>query len=263
LSKQTFAHNKKLGQHFLHQTAIIHNMMQAILPQKEDNFLEIGPGMGALTNPLLEKGCKLLLIEKDERLIPHWQSVKANHPEQLNLLFKDVLTVDFSQHLPANQSCRLIGNLPYNISTPILFHCLQHINCFKDLHLMLQKEVAERILAKHGNKTYGRLTVMIQAYFEVKKVLFVSKSAFKPPPKVDSMVISLKPIHDHQQGISHPDRMAELLRKAFSKRRKMLSAIFKDDPDFIKACEQHDISLRLRPEQIAVAQWISLAESSC
>ena len=177
---------KHLGQNFLHERGVVDRIVLAIDPRPGDRIVEIGPGQGALTLPLLDRHGALTAIEFDRDLLQPLAAAASTHGE-LTLVAADVLGVDFTQLAEGGQ-IRLVGNLPYNLSSPILFHALDHAAAVRDMHFMLQKEVVERMAAAPGNKVYGRLSVMLQAYCTVTPLFTVAPGAFRPAPKVDSAV---------------------------------------------------------------------------
>ena len=211
---------KHLGQNFLHERGVIDKIVLAIDPQPGDRIVEVGPGQGALTFPLLDRHGALTAIEFDRDLLVPLAAAAQAHGE-LTLLNADVLDVDFSA-LAAGARIRLVGNLPYNLSSPILFHALDHAAAIHDMHFMLQKEVVERMAAAPGSKVYGRLSVMLQAYCAVTPLFKVPPGAFRPAPKVDSAVVRLLPRQPSEIGIDDPARFAQVVRAAFGQRRKTL-----------------------------------------
>ena len=212
---------KRFGQHFLHDPGILRRIVEAIAPTAQDTIIEIGPGEGALTLPLLRAAGRLTAIELDRDLIEPLRE-RARDIGELTVISADVLTVDFTA-LAAGAQLRLVGNLPYNISTPILFHCLQHAAVIRDMHFMLQKEVVERMAAAAGSKIYGRLSVMLQLRCSVEPLLRVPPGAFRPPPKVDSAVVRLVPLPAAQRPDVDPGLLDRIVRAAFGQRRKTLS----------------------------------------
>src|SRR3954463_5884638 len=182
---------KRFGQHFLHDQGILRKIVLAIAPERGDNIVEIGPGEGALTLPLLRELGRLTAIELDRDLVPRLRAAAAGIGD-IEIINADVLTVDLSA-LAERGPLRIVGNLPYNISSPILFHCIDHIDAIRDMHFMLQKEVVERMAAAPGSKVYGRLSVMLQLACRVDPLLSVPAGAFRPPPKVESAVVRLTP----------------------------------------------------------------------
>ena len=213
---------KRLGQHFLHDPAVIAKLVTAIDPAADDRMVEIGGGRGALTRPLLEKVERLHVIELDTRLAEKLKRTVARS-ERLILHRVDALKFDFSSLAAGPGTLRVVGNLPYNISTPLLFHLLDHRTAIRDMHLMLQREVAERLASAPGNKTYGRLTVMLAPWMEVRTRFHVGPGAFAPPPRVRSTVVRLAPRREPLFEMRDPRRYASLVARAFSMRRKTMA----------------------------------------
>lgn len=247
---------KSLGQHFLHERGVIEKMLLAISPKPGDRFVEIGPGQGALTFPLLDRHGALTAIEFDRDLLEPLTAAAKAHGA-LTLIHSDVMNVDFTA-LAAGEPFRLVGNLPYNLSSPILFHALDHAASIRDMHFMLQKEVVDRMAAAPGSKVYGRLSVMLQAYCTVTSLFKVPPGAFRPPPKVDSAVVRLVPRPPEQVGIDDPRRFADVVRAAFGQRRKTLRNALGGvcDADRIVAA---GIDPQTRAEQLDVADFVRLA----
>jgi len=247
---------KSLGQHFLHDRGVIEKIVLAVDPKPGQTLVEIGPGQGAITFPLLRRHGALTVIEFDRDLITPLMET-AEGMGELTVIHKDVLKVDFGK-LAGDGRIRLVGNLPYNISTPILFHVLEHAEAIVDMHFMLQKEVVDRMAAEPGSKTYGRLSVMLQALCRVQPLFDVPPGAFRPPPKVDSAVVRLLPKPPAQVGIDAPALFAAVVRDAFGQRRKTLRNALQ------QLCTADDIraaGLRAedRAEQIAVSGFVALA----
>jgi 16S rRNA (adenine1518-N6/adenine1519-N6)-dimethyltransferase len=250
------APKKNLGQHFLIDQHIIEQIVHALHIQPDDRLVEIGPGQGAITFPLLKQHGKLTVIEFDRDLIAPLHEA-AHALGELTVIHKDVLKVDFDK-LAAGTNIRLIGNLPYNISTPILFHVLEHCTQVQDMHFMLQKEVVERMAASHGSKVYGRLSVMLQAICEVIPLFNVPPDSFNPPPKVDSAVVRLVPKQPSAIGLRDSARFEAVVRDAFSQRRKTLrNALSKQCTE----TQLHAVGIKseLRAEQLPVSKFIELA----
>jgi 16S rRNA (adenine1518-N6/adenine1519-N6)-dimethyltransferase len=247
---------KHLGQNFLHERGVVDKIVLAIDPQPGDRIVEIGPGHGALTLPLLDRHGALTAIEFDRDLLEPLAAAASTRGE-LTLVAADVLRVDFTQ-LAAGGQIRLVGNLPYNLSSPILFHALDHATVVRDMHFMLQKEVVERMAAAPGNKVYGRLTVMLQAYCTVTPLFTVAPGAFRPAPKVDSAVVRLVPRPADTVGIDDPRRFAQVVRAAFGQRRKTLRNAL---DGVLDSSAMHVVGVRpeLRAEQLAVADFIRLS----
>ena len=247
---------KQLGQHFLADKYYVEKIVMAVDPKDGDRLVEIGPGQGAITFPLLRRHPRLTVIEFDRDLIVPLTEAAAPLGE-LTIVHSDVLRVDFTE-LAAGDKIRLVGNLPYNISSPILFHALDHAAAISDMTFMLQKEVVDRMAAGPGSKVYGRLSVMLQAFCEVKALFVVPPGAFRPPPKVDSAVVRLIPRDPATVGINDRKRFADVVRAAFGQRRKTLRNALNgviDQAQFEAAGVRSDA----RAEQLEVADFIRLA----
>jgi len=237
---------KRFGQHFLHERHVLAKIVDALAPAKDDFIVEIGPGEGALTAPLLEKVAKLEAIELDRDLA---SDLAAKFPPfRLTVHCADALEFDFAR-FPGGM--RLVGNLPYNVSTPLLFHLARYAPQVRDMHFMLQLEVVERMVAAPSTPAYGRLSVSLQARFQMKKLFNVSRGAFRPPPKVESAVVRMEPLA-WQLPIDE-----DLLRKAFSARRKTLRNAL-PGVDF----EAAGIDPKLRPENLSPEDYARLSMSS-
>ncbi len=248
---------KRFGQHFLHDNNVIQRIVDAIAPQVTDKIVEIGPGQGALTLPLLRKAKRLIAIELDRDLIEPLQ-VRSGGFGDIEIICADVLNVDFTD-LAATQKLRLAGNLPYNISTPILFHCLEHSHAIRDMHFMLQKEVVDRMAAEPGGKIYGRLSVMLQLRCRVEPLFPVYPESFHPPPKVDSAVVRLIPLGEAEMPDTNFKIVEDIVRNAFSQRRKTLSNALRG---MVTAAQLDKIGIdsRARAEQIAPLKYAALAK---
>jgi len=253
---QAYRHKKQLGQHFLHERGVVERIIAALDPKPGERIVEIGPGGGALTLPLLRRHGELTAIEFDRDLLQPLREAAAGIGH-LDLIESDVLEVDFSR-LAAAGPLRLVGNLPYNISSPILFHVLDYAEHVRDMHFMLQKEVVDRMAAGPGSKVYGRLSVMLQASCEVTSLFKVAPGAFTPPPKVDSAVVRLVPRPREQVGIVDPPLFARLVRDAFGQRRKTLRNAVSTLTD-AAGIEAAGINPGHRAEQLAVADFVRLA----
>ena len=207
---------KRFGQHFLIDGAVVSAIVAAIDPRPGQALIEIGPGLGAMTDPLVECSGRLTVIELDRDL-----ALRLRRRPELTVIEADVLKVDFCALAQAQgQKLRVVGNLPYNISTPILFHLLAAVEHVLDQHFMLQREVVQRMAAAPGNKDYGRLSVMLQWRYRIEAVLDVPPQAFDPPPRVDSAVVRMLPLPPRQDVDA--GLLGELVRVAFSQRRKLL-----------------------------------------
>ncbi len=250
---------KQLGQHFLADAHYVEKIVLAVNPKDGERLVEIGPGQGAITFPLLRRHPQLTVIEFDRDLIAPLTAAAAPLGE-LTIVHRDVLQVDFTE-LAAGSQIRLVGNLPYNISSPILFHALEHAAAISDMTFMLQKEVVDRMAAAPGSKVYGRLSVMLQAWCEVTSLFVVPPGAFRPPPKVDSAVARLVPRDPATVGIVDPKHFAELVKAAFGQRRKTLRNALNgivDEAGFAAAGVRSD----LRAEQLDVADFIALSNAT-
>ena len=250
---------KSLGQHFLHERGVVEKIILAVDPRPGDRLVEIGPGQGAMTFPLLDRHGSLTAIEFDRDLLAPLAEHARAHGE-LTLVHANVLDVDFTA-LAGGTPIRLVGNLPYNLSSPILFHALEHAPAVRDMHFMLQKEVVDRMAAAPGSKVYGRLSVMLQAWCQVTALFNVGPGAFRPPPKVDSAVVRLVPRAPESVGIADPARFAAIVRDAFGQRRKTLrNAVSRlVDEGTIRAA---GIDPQARAEQLDVADFVRLANLS-
>lgn len=248
---------KRLGQHFLRDEGIITQLLAAIDPKPQQKILEIGPGLGALTLPVLERCHELYAVELDHRVLQPL-SEKAAAVGILHLIERDILNIHFAEVAPS--PIRIIGNLPYNLSSPILFHCVAQRSDIVDMHFMLQKEVVDRITAPVDTPAYGRLSVMIQLYCQVEALFDVPPEAFAPPPKVNSAVVRLIPQTRLTWNIESIAHFECVVRSAFSQRRKMLrkslAAYF--EPKELMAL---DVDPTARAETIDGASFARLANA--
>ena len=241
---------KRFGQHFLADPQVLDAIVDAVDPQPGQALVEIGPGLGALTWPLLQRCRALTVVELDRDL-----AARLRAHDGLAVIEADALTVDFSALARAKgQPLRLVGNLPYNISTPILFHLLGAAAQVLDQHFMLQKEVARRMAAAPGGKDYGRLSVMLQWRYRIEELLVVPPEAFDPPPKVESAVVRMRPL---PAVAAQPDLLAELVTVAFSQRRKLLRHTLGRWLDARGFSGSFD--LQRRAEEVPVAEFVALA----
>ncbi len=234
-------------------------MIDAINPQIDDRLVEIGPGRGALTLPLLQRCDHLTAIELDHDLIPVLQQ-QADAVGELHLINRDVLKMDLSS-LSLPSPLRIVGNLPYNISTPLMFHLLEYRKLISDMHFMVQKEVAERIAAKPGNKNYGRLSVMLQYHCRCDALFNVPPGCFSPPPKVDSAVIRLTPHTENPFGDTDLSILQQVLLSAFGQRRKTLGNSLRKLIDKTTLLSL-GLNPKLRAENLSVADFVSIANTS-
>jgi len=237
---------KRFGQNFLVDSSVIDKIVRVVAPLRTDNLLEIGPGKGAMTVQLLEHLDKLHVIEIDRDLI---KLLNSFGKDNLVVHQGDILKFDITG-LP--KPLRIVGNLPYNISSPILFNLLDSKSHIEDMTFMLQREVVERIVAKSGNKTYGRLSVMIQAFFEVEMIFTVPPESFEPAPKIDSAIIYLKPLQDCL--VDDLETFEKIVKASFSQRRKTLRNCLKS---FISQ-DKTSIDLSQRAEMLRVSEFIQL-----
>ena len=212
---------KRFGQHFLHDRHYIERIVNAFHPMADQHIVEIGPGLGVLTRELMARATHLHAVELDRDLTARLQQ-ELGPTGQLTLHQADALNFDFCQLVPAGEKLRIIGNLPYNISTPILFHLLDQVGCIGDMLFMLQKEVVDRMCAPPGGRDYGRLSVMLQVRCQVESLFDVPPGAFTPPPKVDSAVVRLTPHAQPPVALRDPQRFAAVVKAAFAQRRKVL-----------------------------------------
>lgn len=233
MSKTHLGHTarKRFGQNFLHDDYVIGKIVAAIAPKNEQNLVEIGPGLGALTDPVCEEVDRLTVIELDRDLAKRLRQHPFNG-EKLNVIEQDAMTMDFSalaKEMPdSDRKLRVFGNLPYNISTPLMFHLFDHAPSIEDMHFMLQKEVVNRLAAGPGSKSYGRLSVMAQYYCHVIPVLNVPPGAFNPPPKVDSAVVKLVPHSVPPVQVESLSTLERVCAQAFNQRRKTIRNSLKD-----------------------------------
>jgi 16S rRNA (adenine1518-N6/adenine1519-N6)-dimethyltransferase len=247
---------KRFGQNFLHDPGVIARIVSSIHPKEGELLVEIGPGQGAITQELLRSVGSMHAVELDRDLLEPLAQLCGPLGE-LTIHSADALKFDFSS-LSDGRKLRVVGNLPYNISTPILFHLLEQKSSIADMHFMLQKEVVERMAADPGSKTYGRLSVMLQAWCEVTHLFDIGPGAFNPPPKVDSAFVRLVPYEEPPHSISDPLLFARLVTAAFSQRRKTLRNNMKGllNEEQIEAC---GISPSVRSETLTVEQFLTLA----
>lgn len=250
---------KRFGQHFLHDQNIIESILRLLDPSPGEHIVEIGPGQGALTYPLLQRCEKLIAIELDRDLVPILKK-KAADLGELEVINADVLEFDLAS-LPGNKIYRLVGNLPYNISTPLMFHLLESVAQIKDMHFMVQKEVALRIVARPGDNNYGRLSVMLQYQCNSQYLLDVAPGCFKPPPRVDSAVIRLIPLDKPEHDVGDYQNFSKIVQTAFGQRRKTISNSLKSllDRDTIINC---GIDPRMRAENLALSDYAKLSRDS-
>lgn len=255
------APRKSLGQHFLHQRSVIDHIIDAFNPKLDETVVEIGPGTGALTFLLAPRVSILHVIELDQRMVSLLRGQAARHP-QLVIHQADALRFDFCRLAAGYEKrIRVIGNLPYNISTPLIFWLLTHSHCMEDLCVMLQREVARRLRASPGGKDYGRLSVMVQQQCAAQSLMTVAPGAFSPPPKVESEVLMLRPYRDTPYPVSNYGKFSELVRTAFQQRRKTLKNALRQ---LMSEGQIRDAGIDpgLRAEQLTVADYARLTTAA-
>ncbi|GAB1233167.1 16S rRNA (adenine(1518)-N(6)/adenine(1519)-N(6)) -dimethyltransferase RsmA [Ferrigenium sp. UT4] len=244
---------KRFGQNFLVDQAIIADIVRAIRPEANDNMVEIGPGLGALTRPLLQHLHLLHVVEIDRDIIAR---LKTDYPQEKIVIHEgDALQFDFAA---LDQPLRIVGNLPYNISSPLLFHFAQYAARITDMHFMLQNEVVERMVAEPSTPAYGRLSVMLQYRFYMEKLLDVPPQSFRPAPKVDSAIVRMIPLPKAEIEVSNEMLFARIVAEAFGQRRKTLRNTLKArlvDADF----DRLGIDAQLRAENLGVAEFTRIA----
>jgi 16S rRNA (adenine1518-N6/adenine1519-N6)-dimethyltransferase len=247
---------KRFGQHFLIDPGVIAAIIEAIRPCSDDTVVEIGPGQGALTQSLARMAGKLHAIELDRDLAARMRRDFADN-NNVEVHEADALAFDFGS---LGQSLRVVGNLPYNISTPLMFHLLQYREQIIDMHFMLQKEVVDRMAAEPGSKTYGRLSIMLGCHFDVEALFDVDRNAFDPPPDVTSAVARLVPLPAGTYEIDNEERFAKLVVQAFSQRRKTIRNSLRNVVDE-ETFEFVGIDAGLRPEAISIADYVRLSNT--
>ncbi|MDD1621858.1 MAG: 16S rRNA (adenine(1518)-N(6)/adenine(1519)-N(6))-dimethyltransferase RsmA [Methylococcaceae bacterium] len=251
---------KRFGQNFLHDHSIIYNILAQAHPITGQHWVEIGPGLGALTKPLLQAGVKLDVVELDRDLVALLQKQFAGQAN-LTIHSADALKFDFAGLVNTNEQLRVIGNLPYNISTPLMFHLLENAGCIEDMHFMLQKEVVDRICAEPGSKKYGRLSVMMQYFCETEWLFDVPPESFDPVPQVTSAIVKLTPHAQPPVAIKDLVSFNQLVTQAFSQRRKTIRNSLKKLVD-----EQQMLALaidpNLRAESLSLEQFALLNQHS-
>ena len=249
---------KRFGQNFLHDPGVIERIVRAINPKPEDTLVEIGPGLGAITEEVLAVNPRLQVVELDRDLIPVLRTKFFNYPE-FRIHEADALTFDFGQLAEPGQRLRIIGNLPYNISTPLIFHLLAHAGTVQDMHFMLQKEVVQRLAAVSGDNNYGRLGIMAQYFCKVQPLFEVGPGAFRPAPKVDSAIVRLVP----HETLPHPTKdlatLQSVVRTAFNARRKTLRKAL-GSLITVEQLQSLGINDGLRPENLSLADYVAIAD---
>lgn len=246
---------KRFGQNFLVDPTTIQSLISAIAPKKSDDILEIGPGLGALTSPLLKRVDRLEVVELDRNLINHLTQLETSDKELIIHQY-DALKFDFSStEIPR----RIVGNLPYNISTPLIFHLLDHLDCVVDMHFMLQKEVVERICAQSGNRNFGRLAAMVQSKCTALRLIEVPPEKFSPAPKVTSAFLRLTPRDSRLVPAELETTFKEVVKDSFSQPRKTITNNLKDNFSQ-KMIEAADVDPSIRPQQLRLDDLLRLAK---
>lgn len=248
---------KRFGQNFLQDHNVIYNILSNIQANSGEHWIEIGPGLGAITEPLLNKNITLDVVELDRDLVGYLKD-KFKDQENFNIHSADALNFDFAALAKDNEKLRIIGNLPYNISTPLLFHLLDNAYCIEDMHFMLQKEVVDRMCAEPGSKRYGRLSVMIQYFCEAELVFDVPPESFDPIPKVMSSIVKLTPYEKPPVEIEDIKKLNKVVTTAFSQRRKTIRNSLKKLITEEQIIEL-DINPTLRAESISLAEFARLS----
>ena len=251
---------RRFGQHFLHDHAVVRRIVDAIAPRPGELIVEIGPGRGALTFPLLASGCELHVVEIDRDLAAALRERTPRHPN-LAVHEADALELDLTRVAPPPRRIRVAGNLPYNISTPLVFRLLAALPRITDMHLMLQREVVDRMVSPPGARAYGRLSVMVQLDCEVERILRVGAGAFSPAPRVESAVVRLRPRRRRTLDATTRSRFAAIVRSCFSARRKTLRNALRGlggEPVITAA----GLDPRARPETLTIDEFADLARAS-
>jgi 16S rRNA (adenine1518-N6/adenine1519-N6)-dimethyltransferase len=248
---------KRFGQNFLHDPGVIERIVRAINPKPEDSIVEIGPGLGAITEEILAINPRLQVVELDRDLIPVLRTKFFNYPE-FRIHEADALSFDFSQ-LVSDRPLRIVGNLPYNISTPLIFHLLSQSGVVQDMHFMLQKEVVQRLAAVPGDNNYGRLGIMAQYFCKVQPLFEVGPGAFRPAPKVDSAIVRLVPHKELLYPAKDLKTLQAVVRTAFNARRKTLRKALAAMVT-VEQLQSLGINDGLRPENLGLADYVRIAD---
>lgn len=252
MNKPQHKARKRFGQNFLIDESIIFQIIQSIMPVPGENLVEIGPGLGAMTRPLLNAAKKMTVIELDRDLIDYLRTLDG-----LTVINEDVLKVDLPKLCSDGQKLRIVGNLPYNISTPIIFHLLSNVEMIDDMHFMLQKEVIERMAAQPGESAFSRLSIMVQRYCEVVPLLEIPPESFDPAPKVMSQFVRLIPYQGNPYGIKDDALFFDVVKDAFSMKRKMLRNNLKSlftESEILSL----DIDPKIRAENLHIEDFVKL-----
>ncbi|BDX03764.1 ribosomal RNA small subunit methyltransferase A [Marinomonas pontica] len=247
---------KRFGQNFLHDHGVIRRIVACIGPKKGQRIVEIGPGKGALTEGIISVTERMDVVELDRDLIPILKVNLFRFPD-LTVHEADAMKFDFTSLRIEEQAIRVVGNLPYNISTPLIFHLLSQADAIEDMHFMLQKEVVDRLAARPGDSLYGRLSVMAQYYCAVESLFIVGPESFDPAPKVDSAIVRMTPYQSIPYPVNDIKKLEDMVRIGFQQRRKTLRNNYKgvlDNDDFAAL----DIDPTLRPERLDVEDFVRI-----
>ncbi|MEM8547908.1 MAG: 16S rRNA (adenine(1518)-N(6)/adenine(1519)-N(6))-dimethyltransferase RsmA [Pseudomonadota bacterium] len=250
---------KRFGQNFLTDSAVINRIARAIAPAADEHLVEIGPGKGALTDHLIDSGCTLDVIELDRDLVPSLL-LAFGHKPGFTLHSADALNFDFASLAASPQRLRVVGNLPYNISTPLIFKLLEQAPIIEDMHFMLQLEVVERLAARPGGKSWGRLGIMAQYVCDVEQLFEVPPGAFEPAPKVQSAIVRLRPHRDNPWPPCEPAKLRRVVQASFAQRRKTLRNNLKGMLA-LETIEALQIDPGARAETLELPDFVSLANA--
>lgn len=250
---------KRFGQNFLTDQGVIDDIVGAIDPKLGEHLVEIGPGRAAITLPLLKSTNKLDVIEVDRDLVPLLQA-KLSEYSHLTVYEADALSFDYQTLITDSEKLRIIGNLPYNITTPLLFHLLEQVELIEDMCFMLQREVVERICASPGGKQYGRLSIMVQYQCQAELLFIVPPEAFEPVPKVESAIIYLRPLMNRVGGEVDIKALGKIVTQAFSQRRKTIANTLKKLVP-LTLLEEAGVKADQRPETISVEQYVAITQA--
>ena len=249
---------KRFGQNFLHDPGVIEKIVRSINPKPDDAIVEIGPGLGAITEEILAVNPRLQVVELDRDLIPVLRTKFFNYPE-FRIHEADALSFDFSQLVVDGRPLRIVGNLPYNISTPLIFHLLAQSGVVQDMHFMLQKEVVQRLAATPGDNNYGRLGIMAQYFCKVQPLFEVGPGAFRPAPKVDSAIVRLVPHKELPHPAKNLKTLQAVVRTAFNARRKTLRKALAALVT-VEQLQSVGINDGLRPENLSLADYVKITD---
>ncbi len=251
---------KRFGQHFLHEKMYLQKIIEVVDINRKDNFIEIGPGGGALTKYLIDSAKFVHAIEIDEQLYCALQQ-KFSKKSNLQLYHADALQFDMTSLLGQSlEKMRMIGNLAYNIATPLLFQMIKYRTYIKDLHFMLQKEMANRLVARKGNKDYSRFSVMMQYFFETKQLFNVSNGAFTPAPKVESAMVSLTPKYNTVLNEKQEENFSAIVKQAFQQKRKIISNTLKIFGFSSEQFMRLNIDPKKRPAELSIEDYIKIVQ---